>query len=243
MCGIFGMYGNDPLTSRQVPNLLRVADSQSARGRDAFGFATRSEALGISHHKQQGCVSDNLGLLAEKCVGAFSVIGHTRWTTHGSAADNTNNHPHHFNYRDDLCHLVHNGIVCNYLSIASVRGLRLRTECDSEVIARHIETNDGDILSRVRDAVDDVDSSAPFACAVLVRDGLVLARRGNPLYWSDARTHCWFASTRHALVGKIHEVPDDTAYYIPFGDADVKSVRLRKRSASSARWLGSDLFA
>lgn len=242
MCGIFGMYSGDPLSRARMRHLVDVASSQVCRGRDAFGLAWRDETGRVSAFKRAGSVDDHADEL-RRGLGSLGLIGHTRWTTHGSAERNMNNHPHPFRYEDEICQVVHNGVIGNYLDIARQRGLRLRTECDSEVLARHVETNDGTLLERVRDAVADVEPCAPFAAAFLVPSGLVLARRGNPLYWSEHRGVSWFASTHSALPGRLHVVPDDSAYLIPFGNGPVESISLRARVRSNARYLGSDVFA
>jgi glucosamine--fructose-6-phosphate aminotransferase (isomerizing) len=235
------MYSARPLIGNQNANLIRVANSQVARGSHAFGLAWSTDG-GIDAFKRAGAITEHPRDVL-RASGSTAIIGHTRWATHGDASDNLNNHPHAFMHHGERGYLVHNGIIGNYQRIAQSRGLTLGTECDSEVLARHIEDNNGDILSRVRDAVADVDATAPFAMALLVPEGLVLARRGNPLYWSNCPNRAWFASTSASLIGRIYEVPDDNAFLIPSGDGKVTSVALRKREYSTRRWVGSDLFA
>ena len=65
------------------------------------------------------------------------VLGHVRWATHGNPKDNRNNHPH-------VCSggryfLVHNGVISNHLDITDRYGLRLRSDCDSEILLRLVE--------------------------------------------------------------------------------------------------------
>jgi glucosamine--fructose-6-phosphate aminotransferase (isomerizing) len=242
MCGIFGMYSSVPLSETHRSTFVSVAQSQVVRGHHAFGIAWSTDSGSVDSFKRVGSVVEHSREL-HRCLGSKMVIGHTRWATHGDATNNLNNHPHPFAVPSGRGYLVHNGIVSNYQEIADSRGLSMISDCDSEVLARHIEDNNGDILSRVRDAVSDVDPYAPLAVAVLVPEGLVLARRGNPLYWSDTRNFAWFASTQTALVGKVYEVPDNTAFLIPSGSGKVSQVPLRRREASMRRWVGSDLFA
>lgn len=242
MCGIFGFWGNSPLSRNRIKTVNSVALSQMARGRDAFGVAWHTVDGCTESFKRAGCIGDHIGELG-RALDANCLIGHTRWTTHGSAERNDNNHPHEFMYRDRKCWLVHNGVICNYRGMALSNGLELRTECDSEVIGRFIEGANGTLIERVRMCVSEVDSSAPFAVAILAPDGLLIARRGNPVFWSHAKTHNWFASTYHALPGKSYEVPNNMAYWIPFRGNSVVKAELPKQTASSTRWLGSNLFA
>lgn len=243
MCGIFGMYSASPLARKNSGAYLSVAQSQVVRGHHAFGIAWQTDGSKVDSYKRLGSIAEHSRDLM-RAVGSTMIIGHTRWATHGNAADNRNNHPHAFDFKGQRAYLVHNGIINNYEEIAHSRGLEMISECDSEVLARHIEDNNGSILSRVSDAVADVDPYAPLAVAVLVREGIVLARRGNPLFWSmDKNGFAWFASTNDALRGKVYEVPDNTAFLIPSESGSVSKVGLRKREFSRRRYLGSDLFA
>lgn len=243
MCGIFGFYASSPLASSRLDALIRVANSQVARGHHAFGLAWSNEDQQTFSFKRPGAVVDHPDDVA-RGEGAVGLIGHTRWATHGSADDNSNNHPHQFRFGKTDGYLVHNGIVGNYESIARQRGLDLRSECDSEVLARHIEAGKEGLLPRVAAAVADVDAYAPCVVAVITRAGLVLARRGNPLFWSDDRDVVWFASTPDGLPGRVREVPDECAYGIPLdGEGAIRELRLRSRRATTMRFVGSDLFA
>ena len=112
------------------------------------------------------------------------------------------------------------------------------------MIARHIETNDGSILERLRDLVDDIPADAPFAVAMVIPSGVVLARRGNPLFWSrQPNGRCWFASTNSRLPGDLFQIPDERAFMIPFGDEEISEISLRPRTMSRTLFVGSDCFA
>jgi glucosamine 6-phosphate synthetase-like amidotransferase/phosphosugar isomerase protein len=236
------MYSNSPLALAALPTLIRVANSQVHRGHHAFGLAWVNEDRRTFSFKRPGSASDHPEDIA-RGEGALALIGHTRWATHGSFDDNDNNHPHPFTLKGDDCYLAHNGVIGNYEDIAARRGLRLRTECDSEVLARHIEDGSGHVLDRVVAAIDDVSHYAPCCVTVVTPKGVVLARRGNPLFWSDCGGTAWFASTRHALPGKVYEIPDNRAFFVPNGEGSVREAKLRKREATTERFLGSDLFA
>jgi glucosamine 6-phosphate synthetase-like amidotransferase/phosphosugar isomerase protein len=238
------MYSAVPLPSLALPALVSVANSQVHRGHHAFGLAWMNEDRQIFSFKRPGSVVSHPEDVA-RGEGAIGLIGHTRWATHGDACRNDNNHPHPFRWQREACFLVHNGVIGNYESIAEERGLRLYTECDSEVLARHVEAGEGSILKRFADAVNDVDPYAPCAVAAIVPEGIVLARRGNPLFWSVTKSGTvWYASTRQALPGRVYQVPDDQVFLISVGaERGVRTMALRPREQSSRLFLGSDLFA
>jgi glutamine phosphoribosylpyrophosphate amidotransferase len=60
------------------------------------------------------------------------AIGHARRATSGAPAVNGNNHPH---LAGDWA-VIHNGHLPNHRLVALSHGLRLTSECDSEVLAR-----------------------------------------------------------------------------------------------------------
>lgn len=245
MCGIFGSYSATPLSESDVPVLQGVGVSQLERGTHAFGLAWHCrESSSVRGYKRPGPIDSGVDELV-RGVGSHQVIGHTRWATHGDAADNENNHPHAFKYKGAHGLLVHNGIVPRHREIAADLGLHLRSQCDTEIFARHIESGKGTILDRVVAAVAAIDPYAPCCLAVLVNAGLVVARRGNPLWWSDdGNGRCWFASTPRALPGRSWQVPDNTACLIPASQGSpVKQSNLRRHVASSRLWEGSSVFS
>lgn len=242
MCGIFGHFSSEPLRRKHLQPLRVAGLSQAARGEDAFGFAWCNATGGIDAYKQSGSIADHLKSLGTG-IGSLAMIGHTRMATHGSPDDNSNNHPHAFRIGGMQAYLVHNGVIRNYAEICRLRGLTMTTECDSEVVARHMESGAGGILNRLKDAVSDIDLYAPFAAAILTPHHVILARRGNPLYWSENGSTRWFASTAAGLTGRHWLVPDNKAFCISIDGGEVTSVDLNKRIPSSMQFLGSDLFS
>jgi len=240
MCGLFGHFSNRPIAD--LSRLIDIGNSQQVRGHHAHGIAYLNEDGEIDSIKRPGNIVSYPDTI-RRGSQSVAVIGHTRWATHGSVTDNDNNHPHRFTYRGNPAYLVHNGIIGNYLDIAAERALTLRTECDSEVVARHIESGKGNILDRLVAAVKDIDPYAPFAAAILTTDAVILARRGNPLYWSQDENHSWFASTRDALPGTVYTVPNNRAYLVPINrDGKVITRKLPKRIASTRSFVGSNAF-
>ena len=65
------------------------------------------------------------------------VLAHTRHATHGDPHNNVNNHP--FVTDDGRYALVHNGVISDHFALACRQGLRLESDCDSEVLLRLVE--------------------------------------------------------------------------------------------------------
>jgi glucosamine--fructose-6-phosphate aminotransferase (isomerizing) len=221
MCGLFGFVADGD----RVPDLATLAEialATESRGRHAFGLAWVDGRGRIKHFKQTGRIGDHLGIL-RLAADARILIGHCRYATHGSPADNMNNHPH----PSDGGWYVHNGKVANYRPLMERWGCVPRSDCDSEVIGHLIEQRDGPVLDRVRRAVASIRS--PEGLAVLAlwpRPGrLVVARRGKPLHAGGAPEGSYLASLAAGLPGRVREVPDGTAFL--FGrKGEVKRVAL-----------------
>jgi glucosamine 6-phosphate synthetase-like amidotransferase/phosphosugar isomerase protein len=147
MCGVFGFVshkGGKP----NLKTLQRIALATERRGPHAFGFAWIDRRRRIKCYKQTARVSDRLGLLG-LAADARMLIGHCRFATQGSPADNINNHPH----PADGGSIVHNGQVRDYRRLVDAYDLYPVSACDSEVLGLLVEQGQGSILDRCRAAV------------------------------------------------------------------------------------------
>jgi len=234
MCGIFGAVrnGKGDFSSKV---LIRMAREQETRGRHAFGVAWVDESGRLCSYRTDDKITNHLDAIA-RLVKARAIIGHTRFTTCGSEKNVINNHPH----PADGGWLVHNGMISNYEEMASKHDLLLSSQCDSEVIARLMETSEGTILARMVAAVDAVDQTDPLAVAGLWSRParLVLVRRGNPLYVSANRKgNIYFASLARGLPGKAVSMRQNTAKLIRVAQQEefVKAVKPYKEHFRVAR--------
>jgi glucosamine 6-phosphate synthetase-like amidotransferase/phosphosugar isomerase protein len=148
MCGIFGYTGIiKPEYRKPVYKLLKnLAIASEARGRDSTGFAARYPPIEDGPPR---IVADKIPMRASAYVNASpkfldlqknmpsSFIGHTRLGTGSTRHINNNNHP----FFGSTYHMVHNGVIPSWKSIAKEYKLFMQSETDSEVILRLIEKN------------------------------------------------------------------------------------------------------
>jgi len=182
----------DPLRSQSIVSKAAVQASQFVENDPAF--------LRLAH---------------QRCI---AFLGHVRAATHGDPADNQNNHP--FTSEDGNYHLVHNGIVPNHEEIADKFGLRLTSQCDSELLLRLVEKSESPQLG-LRWCLKENHGSMAVAMYDATTATVLLARNsGRPLWLARLENdRCWwFASTAeiiheafHSVLGKM--VPFD--YFLP----------------------------
>lgn len=233
MCGLFGAFGN----GINIATLRAAASAQVARGSHAFGVAWIDADGRLHAFKSPGSLLSNIDVL-DRCAGAIAVVGHTRFATHGTPADNANNHPH----QADGGWLCHNGVVPNHEEIADEMDLLPMTECDSEVLGLSIAAERGSLGRRVARTVDRVSANAPLAVLALWSrpHRLVVARRGNPLV-SVTRGGCTYLGSVAWSHGAT-EIPDGrvTVHNLRGGAKEV--VEVRGRRSDGTRFAGSDLW-
>jgi len=137
MCGVFGFAGN--LTRREWALahrlMVELAIASEERGTDAAGFAALTASGELLWQRQPGparLLFQGREFAALRRKSVVVAIGHTRLATTGVPAVNGNNHPH---LAGDWA-LVHNGFIPLHEHKATVLGLRLKSQCDSEILAQ-----------------------------------------------------------------------------------------------------------
>ena len=180
MCGIIGAA-----SSRNVGKLLvQGLHKMEYRGYDSAGIALHQKDS-IFNLRSLGKVSLlEDGMIRDRPKSKLG-IAHTRWATHGKPSED-NAHPHNTTSGD--IHIVHNGIIENYLELKEnliAEGYIFRSETDSEVVAhllqKHFQAT-GDLLTAMHEVVDLLHGAYAIA-AIHISDKkrLIVARNKSPL--------------------------------------------------------------
>jgi len=224
MCGIFGFItteGEGP----DIHRLRRLALVTQSRGAHAFGLAWLAEGGQIQTFKRPGPAEAYLDEL-ERCRRAVVVVGHCRYATHGSPRDNRNNHPHPAGSGQ----LVHNGVVHNYEQLIRRHRLRLRTECDSEVLALLMARGAGSIAQRSAWVAGQADGGMAMLGIWRKPARLLVCRRGRPLHFGHTRGGFYFASLPIGLPGHVQAVAGRSTRVVAYEDGalsfDGEAIRL-----------------
>jgi glutamine---fructose-6-phosphate transaminase (isomerizing) len=199
MCGIIGYIGEREAT----PVLIQGLERLEYRGYDSSGIACIDpDHAKLLVFKAKGKIADLKVLLKGFRSSSSIGIGHTRWATHGQPSSK-NAHPH-VGSKGKVA-VVHNGIVENYGALKkslSSKGVRFKSETDTEVIAQLVERYDhGDLLSAVRRAANELEGF--FAFVSISRNEphrLVAFKRSNPLVIGVGKNEHFIASDVSAIV-------------------------------------------
>ena len=209
MCGIFAYISKR--NTVDVDLLKAIAIDTERRGPHAFGFAWLEADNKMRMYKQEGRVSDESYML-DLCGQARVLIGHCRWATRGNPDDYRNNHPHECGSG----YLVHNGTILRHQDVVRQKRLRVRTECDSEILCKLYERKrKGDALEKLARVIDAVDhKNNEIALAGIWNEPAKMAffRRGKPLHFSETRDGIYIASYGTALPGKAYALTENKVF-------------------------------
>jgi glutamine---fructose-6-phosphate transaminase (isomerizing) len=243
MCGIVCYVGKNKAEPILIEGLKRL----EYRGYDSAGIAVQ-DGRHIDHIRAVGKIAELEKAINGMDIKGNSGIAHTRWATHGEPTE-YNAHPH----RDEKenVFVIHNGIIENYLSIKSrleKKGVKFRSETDTEVLAHLIALNfEGDLKEAVLKTMSQVEGT--FGIAVIHRDlpgQIVVARRGSPLIIGVGEDGNFAASDVSAMVrytNKVIHLNDNelatiTGDGISIFTAQAKAV---KRDAETVEWSAEDV--
>jgi glucosamine 6-phosphate synthetase-like amidotransferase/phosphosugar isomerase protein len=181
MCGVFGFAGTLSRREWALAHRLMVelAIASEERGTDAAGFAALTASGELLWQRQPGPArllfrGKEFAALRRRSV--VVAIGHTRLATTGAPAVNGNNHPHLAgDFRGGRAWaVVHNGFIPLHDRKAAALGIRLKSQCDSEILAQ--------VLDRYGEA------EGPDVCLALGGKQSVLAINGTAhamLAWTN----------------------------------------------------------
>jgi glucosamine--fructose-6-phosphate aminotransferase (isomerizing) len=207
MCGIVGLV-SDQKQFKQAYNALR---SLEYRGYDSFGFGVLVNNK-IDTLKRIGAISDTKLEDFSAFFNSQTIIGHTRWATHGRVTE-YNSHPHLSS--DESIALVHNGVIANFSTLITQNPQwHLRSETDTEVaaniIADLLKKHNGNIIKALNQSLDVFEGE--FAICGMIANkpkSLFAIKRKSPLavgqladsliLSSDRTAFCQFASRMAVL--------------------------------------------
>ncbi len=132
MCGIVGLYSQEPVNQRLYDSLLLLQH----RGQDAAGIATL-DGLTFHMHKAMGLVRDVFRTRNMRDLLGTSGVGQVRYPTQGNADSNEESQPFYVNAPYGIM-FVHNGNLTNAEALKrelyDADRRHINTTSDSEVL-------------------------------------------------------------------------------------------------------------
>jgi len=172
MCGICGIIAEprEEYQSRIYNLMTQLLLETEVRGKHATGWASMDYDGRLGFHKEP--VSANEFVAGDNWVGLSYLslppffVGHCRYATNGNPKENKNNHP--FVSTDGSLALVHNGVIRGHKRLAEAENIKLKTNCDSEIVLRVIEKAK-DSAEGIRNTFDKVflATHRDGACALI----------------------------------------------------------------------------
>lgn len=215
MCSVVGYVGKGHSRAVVLEGLRRL----EYRGYDAAGFACLEPSNErLVYAKAQGRLYNLEQYLARVPIDGFLGIGHTRWSTHGSADGHDNAHPH-FDCNKEIA-IVHNGIIENHLALREQliqAGHVFYSQTDTEVVAHLFEAlliAHKTFKAAVFDLVNRLEGAYAFVCILQdYPDQILLVRRRSPLCIGIGDDEMFVASDPIAFADKTEKVvfmPDES---------------------------------
>ena len=210
MCGIVAYLGD----KEAQPLLLEGLRRLEYRGYDSSGIAVLN-GKGLEITKKVGRIQQLERALDKHPLHGSLGISHTRWATHGKATD-VNAHPH--TDASGKLAIVHNGVIENYGILKKKlqdKGLKFRTETDTEVLAFligvHFDQLDSKTDNRLELAVIEAlrEVTGTYGLVAVHQDQpdvMVGARRGSPLVLGIGPHEHFLASDVSAIAAHTQTV-------------------------------------
>lgn len=183
-CGVFGVF-NHPDAARLTYFGLHALQH---RGQESAGIATAvyDEARGrrtMPIYKDFGLVLDVFDdeSVFETTLAGDAAIGHTRYSTSGSATNPANIQPFVVHYQEGNLALAHNGNLSNARAIRERlvrRGTLFNSSSDSELILHLVaQSAEQGPVPRIIDALHQCEGA--FSLVMLTDDALIAVRDPN----------------------------------------------------------------
>lgn len=178
MCAIFGFldYGKKISAIKLKKLINALAVNAEVRGTDATGISYIKNSKIMIFKKAKP--AHKLNLYFPKNTTA--VIGHTRFTTQGSAKKNYNNHPFEGRTENHNFALAHNGVIYNDRELKQFYGFNSKIETDSYIAVQLLEYLNSVDENSLKNVAETVQGSFVFT---ILRDDntLFLVKGNNPI--------------------------------------------------------------
>ena len=209
MCGIVGIINSDNLKIKAINVLSKL----EYRGYDSAGvsFLAKNNIKTIT---EVGKISQLSKSLTSTGYNAFdSVIGHTRWATHGIVSKN-NAHP----FSNQKISLVCNGIIENYseLKLKYLKNYKNNIESDTETIflvlnelSKKIKDHD----KLIQKLVSIIKGHYAFLIYFSDTQEIFSLKSGSPLSVGKNADGIYFSSDPSALTEYVNNI-----YHLQDGD-------------------------
>ncbi|MEW5799707.1 MAG: amidophosphoribosyltransferase [Bacteroidota bacterium] len=180
-CGIFGVFDNPSASVLTYYGL----HSLQHRGQEAAGIVSceykeEKKRYHFNAVKGMGLVTDvfrDYSILKEQLKGN-SAIGHTRYSTTGSANNEKNIQPLIVNYRNGNLAVAHNGNLTNFRTIRKElqdEGTIFQTTSDTELLLHLIaRSRQQKQIDQVKEAIDRLEGAFSF---LILTDTMMIAAR------------------------------------------------------------------
>ncbi len=237
MCGIVAYVGR----ADALPVLLDGLRRLEYRGYDSAGVALAGDS-GISVRKAVGRIANLAAEIDQNPLAGNCGISHTRWATHG-AVTRENAHPH--SDRSGRLHLVHNGVIENYLTLREQlieRGHEFHSQTDTEVLAHLVgeaydnsgTKGEGALVEALRTALRQVIGTYGISIVHADVPGVLIgARRGSPLVLGIGKNEHFLASDVSAIASHTRDV-------VYLNDYEIVRLRAGEFEISTLSGTGSD---
>jgi len=237
MCGVFGFAGS--LTRREWALahrlMVELAIASEERGTDAAGYAALTTSGELLWQRQPGPArllfrGGEFAALRRRNV--VMAIGHTRLATTGAPAVNGNNHPHLAGSVSKRCvsplwAVVHNGFIPLHEHKAAALGIRLKSQCDSEILAQALDRYGADEGPDVclalggKQSVLAIDASAQAMLAWTNGEMPLVAFRVDDMpaiWWASTKVIAEKALREAELTARLARVESGVIYRLEVGE-------------------------
>ena len=215
MCGIFGVVNTGNSISLDAAKKIFVClmKSSETRGKDASGFllATSGKLITIKSKMRGKYLLENKqfkDVFKDSLVKdgqPFLLAGHTRMVTHGDTRNMENNQPC---YSGDKFLIFHNGVITNWLEIASdINLLDPSFLSDTQVLAKVLDSNDISFVRKksfLQDIFDKTKGANNFVVIDRQTGGIFFYSSNGSLYVAyDESTKSFIYASEQNIIRKI----------------------------------------